>query len=49
VDTPAATAGRQRQEQQERAVSAIARDGFVRDAIDTLGASIVESSIKPIA
>ncbi len=49
VDTPAATAGRQRQEQQERAASAIARDGFVRDAIDTLGASIVESSIKPIA
>ena len=49
VDTPAATAGRQRQEQQERAATAIAEDGFVRDMIDTLGASVVESSIKPIA
>ena len=49
VDTPAATAGRQRQELQERAETAIAQDGFVRDMIDTLGASVVESSIKPIA
>ena len=49
VDTPAATAGRQRQELQERAASAIAQDGFVRDMIDTLDASVVESSIKPIA
>ena len=49
ADTPAATAGRQRQELQELAESAIAQDGFVRDVIDTLGASVVESSIKPIA
>ncbi|MBF1165823.1 MAG: DNA polymerase III subunit gamma/tau [Dechloromonas agitata] len=49
VDTPAATAGRQRQELQERAASAIAQDGFVRDMIDTLDASVVDSSIKPIA
>lgn len=49
LDTPAATAGRQRQELQELAESAIAQDGFVRDVIDTLGASVVESSIKPIA
>lgn len=48
VDTPAATAGRQRQEQQERAVNAIAQDVFVRDVIDSFGASVVESSIKPI-
>ncbi|MCG2576685.1 DNA polymerase III subunit gamma/tau [Dechloromonas sp. XY25] len=48
VDTPAATVGKQRQEQQERAESAIAQDGFVRDAIDTLGASVVQTSIKPI-
>ncbi|MFN4325763.1 MAG: DNA polymerase III subunit gamma/tau [Azonexus sp.] len=49
VDTPAATASRQRQAMQERAAAAIAQDGFVRDMIDTLDASIVESSIKPIA
>ncbi len=48
VDTPAATVGKQRQEQQEKAASAIAQDVFVRDAIDSLGASVVESSIKPI-
>jgi DNA polymerase-3 subunit gamma/tau len=48
VDTPAATVGKQRQEQQEKAASAIAQDVFVRDVIDTLGASVVESSIKPI-
>ncbi len=48
VDTPAATVGKQRQEQQEKAESAIAQDGFVRDVIDTLGASVVQTSIKPI-
>ena len=48
VDTPAATVGKQRQEQQEKAASAIAQDVFVRDVIDSLGASVVESSIKPI-
>jgi len=49
TDTPAATVGRQRQEQQERAALAIAQDTFVRDVIDSLDASVVESSIKPIA
>ncbi|MDE2441292.1 MAG: DNA polymerase III subunit gamma/tau [Betaproteobacteria bacterium] len=48
VDTPAATVGKQRQEQQEKAANAIAQDVFVRDVIDSLGASVVESSIKPI-
>ena len=48
VDTPAETAGRQRQEQQDRAANAIAQDVFVRDVIDSFGASVVESSIKPI-
>src|SRR5574343_267093 len=48
VDTPAATAGRMRQEQQERAATAIAQDTFVREMVDTFAASIVESSIKPV-
>ena len=48
VDTPAATAGGSVR-RTGAGGSAIARDGFVRDAIDTLGDSIVESSIKPIA
>ncbi|WP_434513478.1 DNA polymerase III subunit gamma/tau [Dechloromonas sp. ARDL1] len=48
VDTPAATAGKQRQELQERAENAIAQDVFVRDVIDSFGASVIESSIKPI-
>src|SRR5574343_120495 len=49
IDTPAATVGRQRQEQQERATTAISQDAFVRDVIDLFDASLVESSIKPIA
>jgi DNA polymerase-3 subunit gamma/tau len=48
LDTPAETAGRQRQERQERAVASIAQDTFIRDAIESLDASVVESSIKPI-
>jgi DNA polymerase-3 subunit gamma/tau len=48
VATPAETVGRQRQAQQEQAVTAIAQDTFIRDAIESLDASIVESSIKPI-
>ncbi|HEX6734209.1 MAG TPA: DNA polymerase III subunit gamma/tau [Azonexus sp.] len=48
-DTPAATAGRERQARQERAEVAIEQDGFVRDVIESFDASIVESSIKPIA
>ncbi|WP_295002844.1 DNA polymerase III subunit gamma/tau [uncultured Dechloromonas sp.] len=48
VDTPAATAGKQRQELQERAENAIAQDVFVRDVIDAFEASVVQTSIKPI-
>ena len=49
VDTPATAVGRERQERQERAIAAIEADGFVRDVIDTFDASLLESSIKPIA
>ena len=49
LDTPAETVGRQRQERQDSAVASIARDTFIRDAIESLDASVVESSIKPIA
>jgi DNA polymerase-3 subunit gamma/tau len=49
TDTPAATAGRERQERQERAVAAIEQDDFVRDVRESFDASVVESSIKPIA
>lgn len=48
-DTPAETAGREKRERQQEAVNAIEQDSFVRDAIETLDASLVESSIKPIA
>ena len=49
VDTPAETVGRQKQEQLARVAAAIAQDTFVRDAGELLGASVIESSIKPIA
>ena len=49
LDTPAETVGRQRLERQEHAVASITRDAFIRDAIESLDASVVESSIKPIA
>lgn len=48
-DTPAATAQRGRQERQDRAIAAIEQDPFVRDVIETFDASLLESSIKPIA
>jgi DNA polymerase-3 subunit gamma/tau len=48
-DTPAETVGRQRQERQDLAVASISQDTFIRDAIESLDASVVESSIKPIA
>ena len=48
AETPAASAGRQRQEKQAIAVDAIHSDVFVQEAISLLDASIVESSIKPI-
>lgn len=47
-ETPAAAAGRERQEKQERAVAAIEQDNFVRDVIETFDASLIESSIKPV-
>lgn len=49
VDTPAAVAGKDRQQRLEKAVAAIEQDGFVRDVIESLDASVIESSIKPIA
>ena len=49
VDTPAETADRERRERQQGAVAAIEQDSFVRDVIETFDASLVESSIKPIA
>lgn len=48
AETPAVTAGRQRQERQDAAERAIEKDFFVQDAIVTLDATIVDSSIKPI-
>jgi DNA polymerase-3 subunit gamma/tau len=47
-ETPAAVAGRERQERQERAVASIEQDNFVRDVIEGFDASLVESSIKPV-
>lgn len=47
-DTPAVTAGRERRERLERAISSVEQDAFVRDVIETFDASLVESSIKPI-
>ena len=49
LDTPAETVGRQRQERQDQAVASIAQDTFIRDAIESLDASVIESSIKPIS
>ncbi|MDR2837237.1 MAG: DNA polymerase III subunit gamma/tau [Azonexus sp.] len=49
TETPAAAVDRERQGRQERAVAAIERDPFVRDAIESLDASVVEASIKPLA
>ena len=49
TETPASAAGRERQERQDKAVAAIEQDGFVREVIESFDASLVESSIKPIA
>lgn len=49
ADTPAATVARDKRERQEHAVAAIEGDPFVRDLIDIFDASLIESSIKPIA
>lgn len=48
MDTPAVTAGRERQVRQERAISSIEQDIFVRDVIETFDASLMEASIRPI-
>ena len=48
-ETPAVVAGRQRQQRLDAAVNSIEQDAFVRDMIDSCDASIVQSSIKPIA
>ena len=48
TETPALAGKRERMELQGLAVAAIEQDPFVRDAIENLGASLVESSIKPI-
>ncbi len=47
--TPAAVAQREREVLQEKAVDAIQGDPFVRDVIEMFDASLVESTIKPIA
>ena len=49
VETPAASAGRERQARQDKAVAAIEQDSFVRDVIEVFDASLIDSSIKPIA
>lgn len=49
TDTPAAAFARDKRERQEHAVAAIEGDPFVRDLIDIFDASLIGSSIKPIA
>lgn len=49
ADTPAVAVGKMRQQKQGEAEAAIEQDSFVRDAIEIFGASVVDSSIKPIA
>lgn len=46
--TPAQAAEQTRRERQETAIAAIEQDPFVRDAIDTFDASLVEASIQPL-
>jgi len=49
AETPAASAGRERQARQDKAMAAIEQDSFVRDVIEVFDASLIDSSIKPIA
>lgn len=49
VETPAAAAGREKNERQMQAIESIEQDGFVRDVLQSFDASLLESSIKPIA
>jgi len=46
--SPAAIAGRDRQERQAQAVSSIEEDPFVRELVDNFDGRIVGSSIKPV-
>lgn len=46
--TPAQAAELARKQRHDMAVAAIEQDPFVRDAIELLGASLVEASIKPL-
>lgn len=46
--TPAQAAEMVRKERQDMAVAAIEQDPFVRDAIESFDASLVEASIKPL-
>ncbi len=47
-ETPAVVVGREKRQRQEGAIQAIENDFFVRDAVDTLDASLIETTIKPI-
>jgi DNA polymerase-3 subunit gamma/tau len=49
ANTPAEMASREKQKRLSGAISSIEQDVFVRDVIETFDASLVESSIKPIA
>ena len=48
ANTPAQQMGREKAERQSQAEHSIQNDPFVRDLIDSFGATIVPASIKPI-
>jgi DNA polymerase-3 subunit gamma/tau len=48
-ETPAASVRRQREKRQEQAVASVEQDVFVREVIDVFDATLIESSVKPIA
>ena len=47
INSPAVIAGREQEERQTRAVEEIEHDPFVRELVDSFGARVRESSIKP--
>ena len=47
INSPVAIANREQQERQAQAVKEIQRDPFVRELVDSFGAHVKESSIKP--
>ena len=47
INSPVAIANREQQERQAQAVQEIQRDPFVRELVDSFGARVKESSIKP--